>query len=167
MNDRDKISPHNIPTIHKWWELKEISFRGLLVNPTPNSPNEHHNNCTADSKENNWWDLRSERVKQWLVPHSCQFFSGKKSLFGFFCWCCFPKIVQFWKKFNMLIAFTERITCNVILSAILKGSLRVGFTTKCLRRPSLPLHQRYFKQAKLSLNFKIAMIILGPTLFPS
>ena len=78
-----------------------------------------------------------------------------------------PENCTVMKKFNILIAFTERITCNVILSAILKGSLRVGFTAKCLGRPSLPLHLRYLKQAKLSLNFKIAMIILGPTLFPS
>ena len=51
-----------------------------------------------------------------------------------------PENCTVMKKFNILIAFTERITCNVILSAILKGRLRVGFTAKCLRRPSLPLH---------------------------
>ena len=34
-------------------KLKEkISTRGLLVDPISNSPNKHHENCMADTKEN-------------------------------------------------------------------------------------------------------------------
>ena len=33
-----------------------------------NSPNKHHENCMADSKENYWWDLGSERVKALKPP---------------------------------------------------------------------------------------------------
>ena len=36
---------------------------GLLVDPIPNSLNQHHKNCMADSKENYKLDLGSERVK--------------------------------------------------------------------------------------------------------
>ena len=47
----------------KWWEQRNISRRGFLVDPLPNSQNQHHKNCIADSTENYWWDLGSERVK--------------------------------------------------------------------------------------------------------
>ena len=36
--------------------------RGLLVDPIPNSLNKQCKNCTADSKENYYYDFRSERV---------------------------------------------------------------------------------------------------------
>ena len=42
----------------KWWELRKISIRWLLLNPTPNSPNWHRKNCMTFSKRS-----RSERVK--------------------------------------------------------------------------------------------------------
>ena len=29
-----------------------MQIKGLLVDPIPNSPNGHHKNCMADSKEN-------------------------------------------------------------------------------------------------------------------
>ena len=39
-------------------KLKEkISTRGLLVDPIPNSPNKHYENCMEDTKENYQWDL--------------------------------------------------------------------------------------------------------------
>ena len=31
---------------------KKISIRGLPVDPIPNSPNQHHEDCMIDSKEN-------------------------------------------------------------------------------------------------------------------
>ena len=31
--------------------IKKISNRGLLVDPIPNSPNQHHMNCMADNKK--------------------------------------------------------------------------------------------------------------------
>ena len=37
MSDQDRIS--------------KISIRGLYLDPTPNSPNQHDKNCMADSKE--------------------------------------------------------------------------------------------------------------------
>ena len=46
----------------EWWEYRQILIWGLLVDPIPNSLNQHHKNCVADSKENYWWDLRSWRV---------------------------------------------------------------------------------------------------------
>ena len=48
----------------KWWELRKISIIGLLIDPVPNSPNKHDDNCLADSKENYWWDLGSQRAKE-------------------------------------------------------------------------------------------------------
>ena len=36
---------------------------GLLVDPIPDSLNQHHKNCMVDSKENYQLDLGSERVK--------------------------------------------------------------------------------------------------------
>ena len=36
---------------------KQCILGGFLLDPIPNSPNSHHKNCTADSKENYQWDL--------------------------------------------------------------------------------------------------------------
>ena len=33
-------------------KIKKISIRGLLVDPIPNSPYQHHKNCMTDRKEN-------------------------------------------------------------------------------------------------------------------
>ena len=42
----------------------KISVNKLSVDPIPNSlKRKHHRNCMAQSKENYWWDLGSERVK--------------------------------------------------------------------------------------------------------
>ena len=54
MSDQDEISPYNINTnyqVDKWWELRKILSRGLLLDPIPNSPNWPHN-YMADIKEN-------------------------------------------------------------------------------------------------------------------
>ena len=55
MNGQDRVSPYNVNTI---WSRK--------VMKTSSSPNSHHKNCLADSKENFWRDLRSENVDQIL-----------------------------------------------------------------------------------------------------
>ena len=47
----------------KWWEKRQMSIKGLVVDPITNYPSLHHKNCTEDRKENYWWDLGSERVK--------------------------------------------------------------------------------------------------------
>ena len=39
-------------------------MRGCLVDPIPNSPNSHHINCTADSKENYFEILRINGLKE-------------------------------------------------------------------------------------------------------
>ena len=54
MSDQDRISPYNINKIssRQMIRIKKISIRGLLVDPISNSPNKHHNNFMADSKEN-------------------------------------------------------------------------------------------------------------------
>ena len=57
MSDQDKLSPYNINAISSRQMMRiiiiiKISIRGVLVDPIPNSPNLHHNNCMADSKEN-------------------------------------------------------------------------------------------------------------------
>ena len=49
----------------KWWELRKISIRWLLLNPTPNSPNWHRKNCMAFSKRS--W---SERVKSLTITNN-------------------------------------------------------------------------------------------------
>ena len=53
-----------------------MSIRGLLVDPIPNSPNERHMNCIADSKENYQEIVGVRRVEcftlRWesqLLPH--------------------------------------------------------------------------------------------------
>ena len=53
MSDQDRISPHNINKIssRQVMRIKNL-IKGLLVDPKPNSPNLHHKNCMADSKEN-------------------------------------------------------------------------------------------------------------------
>ena len=38
--------------VYKWWESRKISIMGLLIDPVPNFPNKHNDNCLADSKEN-------------------------------------------------------------------------------------------------------------------
>ena len=55
MSDQDRNSPYKISTQHqadKWYEKRKISVRGLLVDPIPNSPNLHHKNGMANSREN-------------------------------------------------------------------------------------------------------------------
>ena len=37
--------------------------RGILVDLIPNSPNLHHKNCMANSKENYYYDLGIDGVK--------------------------------------------------------------------------------------------------------
>ena len=55
MGDLDRIPlynnyQHNIKQTSN--EKKKIFIRRLLVDPIPNSPNKHHKNYMADSKEN-------------------------------------------------------------------------------------------------------------------
>ena len=56
MPDQDRISPYNINTISKGKVMRERwkinFFTGLSVDPIPNYPKQHHENCMADSKEN-------------------------------------------------------------------------------------------------------------------
>ena len=40
-----------------------MSIRGLLVDPSSNSCNNHNENCTAERKENYKWGLCSGLVK--------------------------------------------------------------------------------------------------------
>ena len=54
-SDQDRISPYSINTMSRRQVLRiKISVRQLKVNSIPNSPNQHHENCMADSKENNF-----------------------------------------------------------------------------------------------------------------
>ena len=47
-----------------WSEKREISIRGLLVDPISNSQNyKHYKSCKADSFESYFWDLGSTRVQ--------------------------------------------------------------------------------------------------------
>ena len=47
-----------------WSEKREISIRGLSVDPISNSLNyKHHKSCTPDSLESYFWDLGSTRVQ--------------------------------------------------------------------------------------------------------
>ena len=50
--------------------IKKNSHKGFLVDSIPNSPNEHHMSCMADSKENYWWDLESKRVNRLCLVHA-------------------------------------------------------------------------------------------------
>ena len=53
-SDQDRISPYNINTISSRQVMrieKNINY-GIIVDPIPNSLNQHHKNCMADSKEN-------------------------------------------------------------------------------------------------------------------
>ena len=43
--------------------IKKNVIRGLVVDQIPNFPNYHHKNWMADSTENYYWDLGTERVK--------------------------------------------------------------------------------------------------------
>ena len=64
-SDQDRISPYIISTIssRQVIRIKKNIIRVLLVDPIPNSPNCHHINCMADSKENYLWNLGSLGVK--------------------------------------------------------------------------------------------------------
>ena len=64
-SDQDRISPYIISTIssRQVIRIKKNIIRVLLVDPIPNSPNYHHINCMADSKENYLWNLGSLGVK--------------------------------------------------------------------------------------------------------
>ena len=46
MSDQYQISSRQV------MRIKKILIRRLLVDPTPNSPNQHHKNYMADSKVN-------------------------------------------------------------------------------------------------------------------
>ena len=48
MTEHDRISPYNVKQSSK----EKMSTRGLLVDPISNSPNKHHENCMAVTKEN-------------------------------------------------------------------------------------------------------------------
>ena len=63
-SDQDRISPYCIGIISckQVMRLKKKSIMGLLIDPIPNSPNQHDENRLTDSKENYWWNLG--RVKQ-------------------------------------------------------------------------------------------------------
>ena len=54
MSDQEIISPYNVNAIlgRQVMRIKIKKIGGLWVDPVPNSPNQHHKNCTADSKEN-------------------------------------------------------------------------------------------------------------------
>ena len=73
------ISPHNINTIwsRKVLRIQEnITFRGLLIDPIPNSPNSHNKNCMAEIKGNYQSDLDSEGVSleiSWLKLFSLDY----------------------------------------------------------------------------------------------
>ena len=55
INDQDGISPYNIKPISRRQVIGiKMSIWGLKVDPIQNSPNSHHNNCMASSKENYW-----------------------------------------------------------------------------------------------------------------
>ena len=64
-SDQDRISPYIISTIssRQVIRIKKNIIRVLLVDPIPNSPNYHHINCMADSKENYLWNLGNLGVK--------------------------------------------------------------------------------------------------------
>ena len=53
MIDQERISSYGVNTIssRQVMRIKKLSVRGLLVDPIPNSPNQHHENCRAESKE--------------------------------------------------------------------------------------------------------------------
>ena len=63
-SDQNRISPYNINTItsRQVMRIRKISIKGFLVDPIPNSLSYHHKNHMADSKENYYRDLESERV---------------------------------------------------------------------------------------------------------
>ena len=66
------ISPHNINIIWSRQVLRiqeNITFRGLLIDPIPNSPNSHNKDCMAEIRGNYQWDLESKGVSleiSWL-----------------------------------------------------------------------------------------------------
>ena len=54
-SDQDRISPYCIGTISYKQVMrikKKKSIMGLLIDPIPNSPNQHDENRLTDSKEN-------------------------------------------------------------------------------------------------------------------
>ena len=73
------ISPHNINTIWSRQVLRiqeNITFRGLFIDPIPNSPNSHNKNCMAEIKGNYQSDLDSEGVSleiSWLKLFSLDY----------------------------------------------------------------------------------------------
>ena len=54
MSDQRRVSPYNINTIlsRKVTRICQNIKKQLLVDPIASSPNSHHKNCMADSKEN-------------------------------------------------------------------------------------------------------------------
>ena len=68
MSDQNRVSPYNINTIlsRKVMRIYQNIKKQLLVDPIPSSPNSHHKNCMAESKENYKWDLESENINQKL-----------------------------------------------------------------------------------------------------
>ena len=53
MHDQDRISPYNNDTIssRQVMRIRKIPNMGLLDDPIPNSPNQHHKNCMEETKE--------------------------------------------------------------------------------------------------------------------
>ena len=84
MSDQNRISPFKVNTLssRQVKRIKKKKIRGLLSDPIHNSPNYHDKNCNeADSAENYYWDLRSERTKvssNYSSRHSlCEAAKGK------------------------------------------------------------------------------------------
>ena len=53
MSDQNRVSPYNITKMlsRKVMQIYQNINEQLLVDPIPSSPNSHHKNCMADSKE--------------------------------------------------------------------------------------------------------------------
>ena len=53
MSDQDRISPYQIDTISNRQVMrKNVSAKGLLVDPIPNSQSLHYKSCIANGREN-------------------------------------------------------------------------------------------------------------------
>ena len=57
MSDQDRISPYNISAISSSQVMRikknaKKTKKTFLFDPIPNSPNQHHDNCMADSTKN-------------------------------------------------------------------------------------------------------------------
>ena len=68
MSDQDKISPYSISTISSTlvMRMKKNINQRIISWFNAKFPNQHHENCMANSKENFLWDLGSEGLKRLL-----------------------------------------------------------------------------------------------------